>query len=84
MTQDEFVSIFREAAERASGQQLPDDMALDVELSVIELDSLAQLEIVCDLENQLQISLSDQDLGAIKTPRDLYEAVGRELAGSDA
>ncbi len=45
----------------------------------IGLDSLASMTIIVELEEKLGISISDEKLMAMKTPKDLIESVASSM-----
>jgi acyl carrier protein len=70
MTEEEFLTLVRGA------RKDQDAAALDASLDETGLDSLDLLEIREELEQRLQLSLTDEKFVATSTLRDLYRQVG--------
>ncbi|MFC0436773.1 acyl carrier protein [Kutzneria buriramensis] len=57
-----------------------EESTLDVELVELGLDSLAVYEVVTRLQDELGITVSDEEIDGLRTPRQVLEFVGGRLA----
>ncbi len=56
--------------------------SIDVSFPELEVDSLALYEITTQLEDQLHVVISDDDIDTLATPRHLLDLVNRRLTGA--
>lgn len=54
--------------------------SLDSDFPELEIDSLALYEITTQLEDQLHVVISDDDIDSLATPRHLLDLVNSRLA----
>ena len=78
MSSLDFIPLFAQAAREVSGTVV-NGFDRDTVISDLDLDSVAVVELVAYLEEQLGIRVPDDELARVKTVGDL-EAVVRELA----
>ncbi|WP_299527728.1 acyl carrier protein [uncultured Streptomyces sp.] len=79
LSQEEFARILREAAGEDEGVDLSGDIA-DVPFTDLGYDSLALLEVGSRITRDFGISLPDEELDEVETPRAFVDLVNRELA----
>ena len=74
MTEEEFAARIWPILAEASGEDLPDNLGLDVEFRDVNGDSLALVEALGILEDELGRPLDNRFFG-VRTPRDLLELI---------
>lgn len=62
----------------------PEQISLESSLEELGLDSLDRVSIVFDLEDKYKIEISDDQLDAVKTVRDMVTGIERALAQKSA
>jgi minimal PKS acyl carrier protein len=67
------------AGETGDTTELPRDF-LDKKFSELDFDSLAVLEIATRIQQELQLSVSDDAIAEMTTPRSVLDFVNGELA----
>lgn len=72
VTEEKFEEAFRAKVLEVTGQEPPVDLGMDVPLTDLEMDSLSQTEVISHLEAELDVRIRNDQLGRIRTPRDLY------------
>ncbi len=66
------------AGETGDTTEFPGDF-LDQEFSELDFDSLAVLEIATRIQQELQLSVSDEAIAEMKTPRNVLDFVNGKL-----
>ena len=74
MTEQEFIDAFVEAADRLAGRTLT-DVTPATTFESLEIDSLDRLAILTELEDRLQIRISEDEFAHIRTVGDVYQQV---------
>jgi acyl carrier protein len=64
----------------ARAQHLPrESVTLDSTFDDLRIDSLAAVSVVCDLENEFDISVPNDEVVGLRTVRDVVDALARHL-----
>jgi len=71
----QIISLFRKAAWEVDQKKL-DNLTLTDKISDLGLDSVAMLEVIGYLEEELGIHLPDEKLARVQTLQDLAETIG--------
>ncbi len=70
------VEMFKQAAFEVDNRRLP-DLKADTVIATLGMDSVANMELVNWFEEKLGIRIPDEELGKIKTVKDLRDTVAR-------
>lgn len=70
------VEMFKQAAFEVDNRRLP-DLKSDTLISSLGMDSVAIMELVSWFEEKLALRIPDEDLGKIKTVKDLRDTIAR-------
>jgi acyl carrier protein len=70
------VEMFKQAAFEVDNRRLPDLQAETV-IATLGMDSVAVMELVSWFEEKLVVRIPDEELGKIRTVRDLRDTVAR-------
>ena len=70
------IEMFKQAAFEVDNRRLP-DLKADTQISTLGMDSVAVMELVSWFEEKLGIRIPDEELGKIKTVKDLRDTVAR-------
>ncbi|MBB2940586.1 acyl carrier protein [Actinoplanes lutulentus] len=82
ISEDHFATQFAAAYQDVAGEPIPDDFGLDASMADLELDSISRLEVVQCLEDLLEVTIDDEKMRAVRTPRDLLQMINSSgLAG---
>ncbi|OGQ89817.1 MAG: hypothetical protein A2289_14580 [Deltaproteobacteria bacterium RIFOXYA12_FULL_58_15] len=77
----EIMDLFKQAIWEVDQKQL-DDLELNHQISSLGIDSVAMLEVIGFLEDELEIHLPDEMLANVKTVGDLAMAVSKVRAAA--
>jgi acyl carrier protein len=72
------VEMFKQAAFEVDNRRLP-DLKADTAIASLGMDSVAVMELVAYFEEKLGVRIPDEELGKIRTVRDLRDTVARLL-----
>ena len=72
------VAMFRKAALEVDNRKLP-DLNADTVIGTLGMDSVAIMELVSWFEERLHVRIPDEELGKIRTVRDLRDTLARLL-----
>jgi len=75
------VKLFKEAAWEVDRKRF-DDIDLDRKISDFGIDSVAMLEVIGYLEDELEIHLPDEKVGRVQTLRDLSNVIQEVAPGA--
>ncbi len=70
------IEMFKQAAFEVDNRRLP-DLKADTVIATLGMDSVANMELVNWFEEKLGIRIPDEELGKIKTVKDLRDTVAR-------
>jgi acyl carrier protein len=70
------VAMFKQAAFEVDNRRLP-DLTADTVIATLGMDSVAIMELVSWFEEKLGLQIPDEELGKIRTVRDLRDTVAR-------
>jgi acyl carrier protein len=71
--------VRRAVVEMMKTPVLPEDLDLDTDYNTLELDSLDVVAIGVQIEGDLNITLTDEEIDSITTPRELLEVVTQHV-----
>lgn len=77
MTEEEFSRMLWPMIHDVSGEDLPDGLDLDVNFREIDIDSLALIEVISEVEDTLGVRLDDR-IKTVTTPRGLLQLINAE------
>jgi len=70
----DFIALFKKAVWQADQKRL-DNLALTDAIASLGIDSVAMMEVIGHLEDELEVHLSDEALASVKTVRDLTHII---------
>jgi acyl carrier protein len=70
------IEMFKQAAFEVDNRRLP-DLKAETVIATLGMDSVAIMELVSWFEEKLGLRIPDEELGKIKTVRDLRDIVAR-------
>ena len=68
--------MFKQAAFEVDNRRIP-DLKSDTVIATLGMDSVAIMELVSWFEEKLGLRIPDEDLGKIKTVKDLRDCIAR-------
>jgi acyl carrier protein len=77
----DIIPLFQAAAKEVVGYEL-EKLTLETELSDLSLDSVAVMEIVGFVEQQLGVRFADEDLSRLTTLKDLAALIDKARAAA--
>ena len=79
MSSLDVIQLFIDKANKLQSERRFDALDREQKISSLGMDSLLIMEIVGDIQDELDISLSDEELGQVQTLADLEELVSKTL-----
>ena len=79
MGSSDVIQLFIDRANKLQSERRFDALDREQKISSLGMDSLLIMEIVGDIQDELDISLSDEELGQVETLADLEELVAKTL-----
>ena len=76
MQEQDFVALFKRAAFEVESRRF-ETIEMDAPLAKLELNSVAVMEIIGFVEDELKLRFADEDLARVTTLRDLLNLVQR-------
>lgn len=70
------IEMFKQAAFEVDNRRLP-DLKAETVIATLGMDSVAVMELVSWFEEKLGVQIPDEELGKIRTVRDLRDTVAR-------
>ena len=70
------IEMFKQAAFEVDNRRLP-DLKAETVIATLGMDSVAIMELVSWFEEKLSLRIPDEELGHIRTVRDLRDTVAR-------
>jgi acyl carrier protein len=70
------IEMFKQAAFEVDNRRLPDVKA-DTQIATLGMDSVAVMELVSWFEEKLSLRIPDEELGNLRTVRDLRDLMAR-------
>lgn len=78
---DEILALFKTAVWEIDQKKL-DDITVEHKISALGIDSVAMLEVIGYLEDELDIHLPDEKLANVETVGDLAAVIAQEQTGA--
>jgi acyl carrier protein len=72
----DIIAMFKQAAFEVDNRRLP-DLTADTLIATLGMDSVAIMELVSWFEEKLSLRIPDEELGKLRTVRDLRDLMAR-------